>query len=110
MYHLWLGRYYMEVDEPTVTEREAVHLLWHAKNPNADPSAMPPAEEFEQLLQQVRERALAIENASLQILEEKMRIRPSGGGSRVARFALVLTVIVVAVILLYTMSSYMYRK
>ena len=96
------------MNDATPTEQEAVKLLWRAKNPESQAPG-PSEAEAAVLLQQVRDRAIAIENASLELLKKQMRVRPTGGGPSKARLAaLVVMIIVVAGLLLLGASLFIH--
>jgi hypothetical protein len=67
------------VVEPTPTEREAVLLRWRTLHPESG-NMQPSPEEAAVLLQEIRERAISIENVALELVKKQMRVRPSGQG------------------------------
>ena len=83
------------MDDATPTEREAVLLSWRAKHPEAAPGSQPSPEEATLLLQEIRKRAIDIENASLSLLMKQLRVNPRGNNApqlRGAIFAIAVTI------------------
>ena len=94
------------LEDATPTEREAVQLRWRAMNPDST-SDCPSADEAAILLREIRERAIAIENASLELLKQKMRIRSTGGGSRQAKSFFISIVAVIGLAALVVGTYYL---
>lgn len=78
------------MNEPTLAEKEAILLRWHAQNPTAPPGSTPSPEQSEQLLAEIREHVAGIEQETMSMLMSSLRVRPTGGGSPVSRLVFVL--------------------
>lgn len=97
--------------DPTPTELEAVRLRWHALHPEATADDSPSADEATVLLQEIRERAIAIENASLEMLKEKMRVRSKPANVKKPRQWLVIVIVVLIIMLfLYGMGGSLFGR
>src|SRR5689334_12079361 len=94
--------------DATPEEAEAVGLRWHAQHPDAEPGAGPNPEEFLTLLDEVRTRAAAIEQAALDMLAQATRNAPSRSGAN-SKYMVFFWFGFVPILALILLAAYLYE-
>jgi len=94
------------LEDATPTEREAVQLRWRALNPDSTSSG-PSEVEAAALLKEIRDRAIAIENASLEMLKQQMKIQSKAQVAKQGRSLFFTVAAIIGLVILVVGTYYL---